>query len=357
MSGAATSAPAVVMVVPGDVDDPQRPSGGNTYDRRLRDELRRTQWSVSWRRVPGSWPDGDTTARTHLAHELRAAPAHVPLLVDGLLACAAPDVVRPVAAHRPVVVLVHMPLGTSAPGAYALEGPVLRAASAVVVTSGWTRRWLLDAYALRPQRVHVARPGSDPGPVAAGTTGGGALLCVASVVPGKGHDVLVGALARVQELRWRCECVGALARDRSFVARVRDDLRSAGLSSRVVLTGPRTGAALASAYHAADVLVLPSRGETWGMVVTEALARGIPVIASDVGGVAAAMGAGTGGTLPGLLVPPEDRDALADALRRWLVEPDLRHVLRAAAVRRRDTLPGWDLTAAEVAGVLTGVAA
>ena len=357
MTAAATTAPGVVMVVPGDVDDPLLPSGGNTYDRRLRDELRRRRWNVSWRPVPGSWPGGDTTARTRLAQALRAVPAPVPLLVDGLVACAAPDVVRPVAADRPVVVIVHMPLGSASPGAYALEGPVLRSARAVVATSEWSRRWLLAAYALHPERVHVARPGTDPGPVAAGSAGGGALLCVASVVPGKGHDVLAGALSQLADLPWRCECVGSLSRDPDFVDRVRDDLRCAGMSSRVVFTGPRTGAALAASYDAADLLVLPSRAETWGMVVTEALARGVPVIASNVGGSPEAMGADAGGTPPGLLVPPEDRDALATSLRCWLVDPDLRGVLRAAALHRRGTLAGWQVTADEVARVLEGVAA
>ena len=101
-------------------------------------------------------------------------------------------------------------------------------------------------------------------------------------------------------------------------------------------TGPRTGADLAAAYAAADVLVLASRGETYGMVVTEALARGLPVIATAVGGLPEALGRGPGGDLPGLLVPPDDPAALAAALRRWLGEPDLRQRLRQSAAERRD---------------------
>jgi glycosyltransferase involved in cell wall biosynthesis len=104
------------------------------------------------------------------------------------------------------------------------------------------------------------------------------------------------------------------------------------------------------------VLVLPSRGETYGLVVTEALARGLPVIAAEVGGVPEALGYGADGTRPGLLVPPDDPDALRDALRGWLEDADLRRRLRRAARERRVSLSRWSKTTSVVADVLAGVA-
>jgi glycosyltransferase involved in cell wall biosynthesis len=347
----------LVLVVPGDVDDPARPSGGNTYDRRAADELRRRGWDVRWCPVPGAWPDADTAARARLAGVLGATSPDTTVLVDGLVACGAPEVVVPAAARHRLVVLVHAPLGGLGPAAYAREGPVLRAAEAVVATSSWSAEWLTAAYGLRDTRVHVARPGATPAPVAAGSPDGGHLLCVASVVPGKGQDVLVAALARLADLSWRCTCVGSLARSPAFAEAVQRDVRSAGLASRVRLTGPLAGEALATAYDAADLLVLPSLHETWGMVVTEALSRGVPVVASAVGGVPEALGTAPGGDRPGLLVPPSDPDALAAALRRWLQEPRLRERLRDAALLRRAELPGWDLTADHLVGALATVAA
>jgi glycosyltransferase involved in cell wall biosynthesis len=242
------------------------------------------------------------------------------------------------------------------PQVEAREGAVLRAAGRVVTTSGWTRDRLLARYGLLPAQVRVARPGVDRAPVAPGTGRGGALLCVAAVAPHKGHDVLLAALAAVADLPWHCACVGALDRDPAFVDGLRAHADGSGIRDRVTFTGPRVGTQLERTYAGADVLVLPSRGETYGMVVTEALARGLPVVASDVGGLPEALGRTSAGR-PGLLVPPGDSAALAAALRRWLVDADLRARLHQAARQRRSTLTGWDEPVTRIGRVLTEAAA
>jgi glycosyltransferase involved in cell wall biosynthesis len=176
------------------------------------------------------------------------------------------------------------------------------------------------------------------------------------VTPGKGHDLLLAALAHVADLPWRCVCVGALSLAPEFVAELQGGARESGLEGRFLLTGPRVGEELDSVYDEADVLVLASRAETYGMVVTEALARGLPVIATDVGGVPEALGSTPGGTRPGLLVPAHDVAALADTLRLWLTEADRRDALRVAALRRRASLKGWSEAAGRVERVLLEVA-
>ncbi|MGC1213497.1 MAG: glycosyltransferase family 4 protein, partial [Micromonospora sp.] len=315
----------VHVMLPGDIDVPATPSGGNHYDRRVCRGLAAAGWEVREHPMPGAWPHPGPGERAALAGVLGALPDGALVLVDGLIASAVPEVLAPQVGRLRPVVLVHMPLETDA------EGRALAAAVGVVTTSEWTRRRLFDRYALPADRVRVAPPGVDPAPPVVGSADGTRLLCVAAVTPHKGHDVLAAALARVVDLPWTCDCVGALTRDPGFVDRLRRQLTGSGLGDRVRLRGPRTGADLGAAYAAADLLVLASRAETYGMVVTEALARGVPVLAGEVGGLPEALGRAPDGSRPGLLVPPDDPDALAGALRRWLTDPQLRNRLRRSA--------------------------
>ncbi|SCF49685.1 Glycosyl transferases group 1 [Micromonospora carbonacea] len=347
----AAARPEVHVVLPGDIDDPATPSGGNHYDRRACAALADAGWRVHEHPVPGDWPTPGPAARADLAARLAALPDGAVALLDGLVASVTPQELRAQAGRLRLVVLVHMPRDDDA------EARALAAATAVVATSEWTRRRLIDRYGLPAGRVHVAAPGVDPAPLAGGTTAGTALLCVATVAPHKGHDVLLAALATVADLPWRCACVGALTRDPAHVRRLRRQAAGSGLTGRVELLGPRTGPALSAAYAAADLLVLASRGETYGMVVTEALARGIPVLATDVGGVSEALGRAPGGERPGLLVPPGDPAALAGALRAWLGDAGLRERLRRAARARRPALADWSATSTILAAVLKGAAA
>lgn len=351
---------AVYVVVPEGIDDPARSSGGNTYDRRICDGLRALGWSVHVHAVRGGWPKPDARAYADLDGVIGSIPDDALVVVDGLIASTAPDVLVPATVRLRLVVLVHMPLVTDPPPGdnqdhdvvVARECAVLTAATAVVTTSNWTRRRLIERYPVRPDRVHIAEPGVDRAALAPGSSCGGELICVAAVAPHKGHDVLLAALARLKDQPWRCICVGPLDRDPAFVEHLRHEAEATGLGDRVLFAGPRTGGALNAAYAAADLLVLASRAETYGMVVTEALARGLPVVATDVGGLPEALGSDNDGDRPGLLVPPENPIQLATALRAWLTDADLRSSLQRAARDRRKTLSGWSATTARIADVL-----
>jgi glycosyltransferase involved in cell wall biosynthesis len=339
----------VHVVLPNDIDDPATPSGGNRYDRRVCTGLAAAGWKVHEHAVPGPWPHPGPADEERLDRLLVAVPEGAVVLLDGLVGQAVPEVLARHAHRLRLVVLVHLPL--TGPG----EGRALAAATAVVTTSRYTRRWLRELHPLLPaDRVHVAPPGVDPAPATAGGGTGAELLCVAAVNTHKGHDLLVEALARVADRDWRVTLIGSLTVDPALVDRLRDRLAELRLTDRVHLVGPRTGPALDAGYADADLLVLPSRTETYGMVVTEALARGVPVLATETGGVPEALGTTPGGHLPGLLVPPGDPQALAAGLRRWLDEPDLRAGLRRAALARRDTLTGWPTTSALIGQVLEG---
>ena len=349
------------VIVPEGIDDPARPSGGNSYDRRVCRELAALGWTVNEYAVPGAWPLPGEAALAALARAVGRIPDGAVVLLDGLIASTAPEALVPHARRLRQVVLVHMPLGHRPPAGEAgavrgREREVLAAATAAVTTSAWTRHRLVELYGLPADRVHVAEAGVDSAQVARGSAAGDELLCVAALRPDKGHDVLIDGLAATADLSWRCTCVGSLARDPAFADEVRRRARDGGLDGRVRFPGPCTGEELDRAYAGADLLVLASHAETYGMVVTEALSRGLPVIATDVGGVGEALGHGEHGTRPGLLVPPGDAAALGAALRAWLENADLRDRLRRAARERRAQLRPWAATASAVAGVLAEAA-
>jgi glycosyltransferase involved in cell wall biosynthesis len=339
---------AVHFVVPDGIDDPARPSGGNAYDRHVSGGLTASGWLVHEHAVTGFWQGPSAASFAALDEVVRRIPDDAVVLLDGLVASTAPQVLVPQARRLRLVVLVHMPLGNRR------EGEVLSAAAAVVTTSEWARLRLLELYPLAANQVHVAEPGVEAADLATGTEAGEALVCVAAVTFDKGHDLLLAALATLTDLSWHCVCVGGLDRDPEFVESLRRGWLDGGLGDRVLFPGPRTGADLDRSYAAADLMVLASRAETYGIVVIEALARGLPVVAADVGGLPEALGHGSDGVRPGLLVPADDSVALGAALRAWLGDAELRARLRRAARERRESLPEWPATASAIAGVLAG---
>jgi glycosyltransferase involved in cell wall biosynthesis len=339
---------AVHLVVPGTVADPGHPSGGNVYDRELIRALRGRGVPVEEHAVPGAWPDnGDLSA---LGRTMAVVPDDAVVLMDGIIGLAAPDHLE-AARHRvDTVLLVHLPLGLAAGSreVRTAEQRALTAAAGVITTSAWTRHWLLTTYALAPERVHIARPGVQKAPLSCGDSSGGALLCVGAVLPAKGQDVLVAALATVRELSWSCQVVGPLDRDPAFVRRLQSQIRHAGLEDRIRLAGALPHEAMTWAYQACDLLVLPTRLETYGMALTEALAHGVPAVASDTGGVSEALGGTACFGVPGLLVPPEEPEALAQTLREWLIDARCRQRWRTSAAVRRLQLADWSTTAERV---------
>jgi glycosyltransferase involved in cell wall biosynthesis len=345
---------AAHFVVPGALD--QR-TGGYIYDRRIVEGLRTLGWSVRVHELAGRFPEADAPARDAAALVTRQLSARALPVIDGLALPAFADLIDRM--PRPWVALVHHPLALETGlmraevGALAaLERRLLARAARVIVTSPGTRRDLA-AYHVDDARIGVVCPGTDPAPLARGSGGPGlALLCVASLTPRKGHLVLLDALAELIELDWHLTCVGSMERDPACARSIVAAIDRLGLHRRVTLVGERTEADVAAFYREADLFVLPSYHEGYGMVLIEALARGLPLVATSAGAIPE-----TVPTDAGVLVPPGDARALASALRQVMTEPALRARLLAGARAARRRLPNWSdavrLFAAELAG-LTG---
>ena len=345
------------VIVPEGFDDPRQPTGGNIYDRRVCAGMAEAGWDVLVTTVAAAQSVPGPAARADLARILAAIPDGATVLIDGLIASPSAAQVLPHADRIRITVLLHMPLTAVIDthhdaSAQRSERAVLRAAAGVVATSDWTRQQVLTRYAIPARQVHVARPGVDQVAAQARPVRG-RLICVGVLSSHKGQDLLVDALAALGDQDWHCVLAGSLDRDPDFVEQLRARITRLGYGHRVRLPGVLTGAALSYAYTTADLLVAPSRSETYGMTVTEALAHGLPVIAAAVGGLPEALGFTADGTRPGQLLPAGDPDALVAALGDWLGDEHHRNRLRAAARHRRSTLRGWDQTAQEIANALT----
>ena len=332
------------VVVPGSIE--QR-TGGYIYDARIVGGLRELGWSVPVHNLVGLFPDGDAQARESLTSTLADIPDGARVVIDGLAMGGLPESVQAERARLRILSLVHLPLadetGLDAPlrARYtARERDALAACVGVLATSEFMAR-RLGALGVEPSRVRTVPPGTDPArpAVGPGPDASPMLLCVASLIPRKGQDVLMHALSRVQDLRWTCVCAGSLDRVPGYATLVRGLTRETGLAGRVRFLGECESDRLDDLYHHASLLVLPSHYESYGMVLAEALARGLPVVSTTGGAIPL--------TVPGdasVLVPPGDDAALAEALRGLLADGvggKRRAALASAARRHARRLPNW----------------
>jgi glycosyltransferase involved in cell wall biosynthesis len=330
-----------VFAVPGDL---ATPTGGYVYDRRMIAELGHLGWHIDHLDLGEGfpWPNEDTRVAAH--KRLLAIPPSLIIVVDGLALGVLPGSASNLAGRNPLLALVHHPLalerGLSVEQAEAFrmsERASLAAVQGVVVTSAATARLIASDYGVPAERITVARPGNDPVRFTEGSPDGIVqLLSVGAVVPRKGFDGLIAALARVSDLPWRLTIVGDRTRDPNAVARLDHEIARHALGGRIAVLGALCPERLAALYVKADVFVLASHFEGYGMAYSEAVAHGLPIIGSSAGAIPE--------TVPseaGLLVTPGDTAALARALRRLIGDADLRRSLAGAAHAAAAQLPTW----------------
>jgi glycosyltransferase involved in cell wall biosynthesis len=354
--------PTLDLVLPG---DPDTRTGGYAYDRRIAAGLRELGWSVRMHSLAASFPAPDRAALADAAAQFAMLPDDALVLVDGLAFGALPDVAAREAARLRLVALVHHPLALES-GLDAATRARLRASEtaalahvrAVVATSERTARDLAD-WGVARKRIVVVEPGTDRAPLARGSALASAsaspsasapafapgtmpgmrpvrMLCVATLTPRKGHDLLLDALASLTAHAWRLDCVGSADRSPPTAMSLRAQAARLGLDERIDWRGELPDDVLATMFVAADLFVLPARHEGYGMAVAEALARGLPVVATRTGATPELVG-----DHAGLLVPPDDVPALTEALDSMLADPATRARHAAGAARVRERLPTW----------------
>jgi glycosyltransferase involved in cell wall biosynthesis len=348
------------FVIPGDLS---LATGGYAYDRRVLAGL--VDHGVTATHVPlqGAWPNPSAADFDATAAALAALPADTTLLIDGLAYGAFPEALLARIEQR-VVALCHHPLGleTGVEPARAaelvrLETAALAKAERVIVTSPLTGRLLAADFAVVPMKITVACPGTDPAPRSRGSGGKGPvrLLAVGSIIPRKGYLVLVEALHRLMTsplsdppVDWQLTVVGS-ARDANEYRKLVAAIKGAGLADRIELLSGVTDAQLDALYAVADLFVMPSLFEGYGMVLAEALARGLAIVCTR--------GGAADETVPdaaSFKVLPGDPHPLKIALGSAIMHPELREMLANASWAAGQNLPRWHDTCRIIASVIKG---
>lgn len=334
------AARALAFVLPGSLDVL---TGGTRYDRHIVHGLRARGWEIRLvslsDRYP--WPQADDLAAADAA--LAALPDGCLTVADGLCFGAMPTLAQAHAQRLRWVALVHHPLALESGLGEAQraqlrhsERAALACTRGVVVTSAATARDLAP-YGVAPDRIAIVAPGTSAPPSGRTRTAGPLrVLCVATLTPRKGHLALLAALAPLRHMAWTLHCVGSATRDLRTAEAVRASITALQLQDRVLLHGEVDEATLAAHFAAADIFVLASEHEGYGMALAEALAQGLPIVSTTAGAIAE--------TVPrdaALLVPPGDTQALQSALAQVLGDATTREDLAAGARAAAARLPGW----------------
>jgi len=352
-----TPTKALHIVVPGDL---ATVTGGYEYARRMIDGLRRLGWTIEVLQLDASFPHPTPAALLDTERQLTALPDGSLTLIDGLALGAMPEIAHRQAQHLCLIALVHHPLaletGLSSARALQLHDSERRALAAVrhvIVTSPSTKEVLAD-YDVTPERICVAEPGVDsvPSRLRRRTTEQIPLrlLCVATLTPRKDHALLLETLASLL-FPWTLSCVGDETRHPETTRQLRNLIETHQLQDRVVLHGKLPPAALDAQLDAADLFVLPTRFEGYGMAVAQALAAGLPVISTRTGSIPQLIGPDAG-----IVIPPGDADALRAALLAASV-PQRFNDLAAGAYRVSASLSDWPRASQRLASILAEVSA
>ena len=342
--------PAITFIVPG---DPNQRTGGYLYDARMVDALKLGGYEVDVVGLAGCFPVPDDAAIQAMHTTLMGVPSDGWVIFDGLAMGGLGDVLSqwrraPAIASQRWIGLVHHPLADeqgvsdeTKAWLFSQEQRSLSLCDQVIVTSDFTAERLVSAGYLA-SRPAVVNPGVRPAPLAKRAHSGQAvkgravLLCVASLTPRKGHMVLLQALANLKDHDWICQWVGSPTRDPAHASTLTQTIHTLGLGERIACLGELDERGLDDCYHEADLCVLPSHYEGYGMVVTEALARGLPMITTDGGALKDTLPAGAGGQ-----VPAGDATGLASMLRTWFENPGEQQAWLRAARQSRAGLNDW----------------
>jgi glycosyltransferase involved in cell wall biosynthesis len=333
----------IYFVIPGDINTL---TGGYAYDRELMRGLADLGYHLHQIQLYASFPFPDAQALDDAARQFAALPDNALVIVDGLAWGVLDRIAETEASRLRIIALCHHPLmletglnSLQAEEFFRSEKRALLLSAAVIVTSETTANILRDKLSIPAENITLALPGTRRQDFAICSGNPPVLLTIASITRRKGHNFLIDALAELQDLEWTARFVGGTNFDPRWVEELTQQIANCGLQKRILFLGNRVD--VASEYLQADLFVLPSLFEGYGMAFAEALSFGLPIVAARAGAVPDVVP-----DTAGLLVPPADSPSLALALRSLLENSALRAQLQSGARQAAENLPRWQDTAA-----------
>lgn len=332
----------VAFAVPGDLSTP---TGGYVYDRRIVAELPKSGWQVDVVDIGAYFPRASVAERATAHLQLAALPPGRVIVVDGLAFGVMTQTAEALSRTHKLVALVHHPLAfetgleeREAAKFKASERLALSFVERVITTSATTARLLVRNYAVAEDSISIVLPGNDRVSIPERFVRKSVnLLAVGSMVPRKGYDLLIAALGPIVDLPWQLVIAADPSRDPATAEALKAQIASLHLTDRVELAGVVSDERLAELYAGADLFVLPSRYEGYGMAYTEAIAHGLPVVGTTAGAIPEAVPPNAG-----ILVPPDNMGELTLTLMRLIGSPAERARLNAGARTAAAALPTWD---------------
>ena len=335
----------ILFVIPGDIN---LPTGGYRYDREIINAWQKSGIEVSLASIEGNYPfPSETDKKTALQDIIKFPKADI-AVVDGLLGGTSPEFMQALSKTLLIVALIHHPLclenGLSIKNAESLEASEragLKFTSGVITTSPATTLTVSNLFEYNRNKIHTVLPGVERGQISTGSKSSTVnLLCVGSIIERKGHKDLLLALSELSDYNWHLDCIGSTDFDPKLFIELKQILKTKALETKVTFHGTVSEETITNAYIKADVFVLPSLFEGYGMAYAEAIAHGLPVIGTTAGAIP--------DTVPetcGILVEPSNIKALHQALEKIILDKALRNQYQKAAIKAEPSFPTWQSSA------------
>lgn len=326
--------------------DMQSLTGGYLYNMHMMEGLEQMGYSVNVFGTDWPWDDKSELAKICRFHFEKLTVGSC-ILIDSLVLVKIRSSVQEFSSRLIFVGLIHLPATyTFTSGKFGKlaeeEMMVLHQMKQLIVTGQFTYNLLWKA-GLNRANLWIVEPGTGPFPQKTHYKPvPSELLCIANYSAIKAQDTLIRSLYSLTDRDWTLHLYGDKDRDKEYSAGIISFIKQLNLETRVIMHGIAMRDEITAIFLNADLFVMPSLFESYGMALTESLAHGVPVLSTRAGNIPCTVPGGMG-----ILVEPGNEKELTDALLSLMDEPAKYASLCSAASKYHLDARSWDLAVIE----------